>query len=513
MIIFTIYLLLFCFLIYKTSFFGILKDDVLNSSFFLAAFLIKVSAIGAFYLLYMKLYGNIQYSDTGNYYRDSKAIHNIAGADIKEFLKLMFGLSENGKGTLIFENYLRQTTTWDQSPEEILYNDNRLMLRFHALIHFISLENYYVHALFSCLLGFLGINWIYKTFKDIFKGKEIYFFLIWVLFPGVWFWTGALFKEGPALFLMGWLLIALKRIIILKHYSLKNLTMVITGIAMSFLFKPYLMIPVLIATVLFFTLKKFTNIRFGQKYVLAFLLLLLIGNYSCYVLFKKDAVKILTQRQRDFYDMSNGGLFLLGPDKFIRTAYDYSLLEIDSSRTEVKARIKSGVPYVYWEHSHQQDTLYNKSNTDTTTVYTLLYDVAKAHSTLHGPKLDGTWISFIKSIPYAVYIGTLKPLFFDARNTMDVLMSVETLIIALFLLCFLYNGFKRGFKDPHYIYFLSIVLLVLLLIGITSPNLGAIQRYRCLAIPFLLMASLLSSRITDPQILSNFFKTKAAQSN
>lgn len=511
MIIFTIYLLLFCFLIYRTSFFGILKDDSLNSRFYLAAFLIKVTAIGAFYILYTKLYGSIQYSDTGNYYRDSKAIHDIAGADPKEFIKLMFGFSENGKGTFIFENYLKQTTTWDQSSDELMYNDNRLMLRFHALLHFISGGNYYVHALFSCLLGFLGINWVYKAFKELFKGKEIYLFLIWVLFPGVWFWTGALFKEGPALFLMGWLLISLKRTIVLKRYSFKNALMALIGVTLSFLFKPYLMIPVLITTILFFVTGKLTRKNAGLKYTIALFIVLLAGNYSCYILFKKDAVKILSQRQRDFLDMSNGGLFLLGPDKFIRTPYNYELLRIDSSQTEVKAKLKAGVPYTYWEHSHQQDTLYCRSNTDTNTVYTLLYYVPKAHSTLHGPKLDGTWTSFIKAIPYAIYIGALKPLFFDARNTMDRILSFETLIILISILVFLYNGIRAGFRSAYYVYFISVVFLVLLLIGITSPNIGAIERYRCLVIPFLLMTALLSSTISDSEKLSIFFKNKRAE--
>jgi hypothetical protein len=457
----------------------------------------------------MKLYGSIQYSDTGNYYRDSKAIHDISNTSFKEFFKVIFGLTENGKGSFVFESYLKHTTTWDQSSEEIMYNDNRLMLRFHALIHFISLGNYYVHALFSCLLGFLGINWVYKTFKDSFKGKELYFFLIWVLFPGVWFWTGALFKEGPALFLMGWLLVSLKRTILLKKYSFKNSSMTLIGIVLSFLFKPYLMLPVMMATFLFFAALRFTRTGIAFKYIFAFSLMLLFGNLACSILFKKDAVKILSQRQRDFLDMSEGGLFLLGPDKFIRTQYDYSLLEIDSSQAEIKAKIKQGVPYTYWEHSHQQDTLYCLSNADTSTNYTFLYYVPRAHSTLHGPKLDGSWASFIKSVPYAEYICTLKPFFFDARNIPDVMSSLENLLILAAILFFLYSRLRHRSGNPYYCYFLSIPFLVFLFIGMTSPNLGAIERYRCLVVPFILITALLSSTINDPRMLSNFFKNKA----
>ena len=509
MILFFIYLIVLCVLIYKTSFFGILKDDVLNNKFFLSIFLIKISALGAFYFLYMKLYGSIQYSDTGNFYRDSLAIHNIAHSNFTEFIKLMFGLSNDGAGSFVFENFLKSTTTWDKAPGEILYNDNRLMLRMHALIHFISGSNYFVHALFSCFLSLIGINWIYKTFKAEFKHKEIYFFLIWVVFPGVWFWTSGLFKEGPALFLMGMLLISAKSVIADKKRNIKNLVMLYLAMILSIMFKPYLMLPLLVTTLVFYGVRNRTKVRAGLKYIMVTVILFLAANFSLQIVFGKDAVKILGERQRDFMDMSNGGLFLLGKDKFIRLAYDYNLVNVDSSNAIIKAKIKSGPPYMYWEHSHQQDTLYCKANADTITEYQLLYIVPKANATLTPPVLIKDWPSFLKSIPYALYICTLKPFFVDARNVMDIITSSENLIILLSLLLFIYNGIKSDFKNPHYVYFLSLVLIVLILIGSTSPNLGAIQRYRSLVMPFVLLTALLSSTINDPQKLCNFFKNKA----
>jgi len=98
-------------------------------------------------------------------------------------------------------------------------------------------------------------------------------------------------------------------------------------------------------------------------------------------------------------------------------------------------------------------------NTDTTSVYQLLYVIPKANSTLKPPVLIKDWISFFKALPFAMYITTLKPFFFDARNTMDLITSFENLLILLSLLWFVYNGVKNGFKNPHYIYFLSIVIL------------------------------------------------------
>lgn len=508
MIVFTIYLIVLCVLIYKTSLFGIVKDDILNKKFFLTVFLIKISSIAVFYIVYMKLYGSIYYSDTGNFFRDSKIIHNIAFSNFGEFFKLMVGLQEDGEGSYIFENFLKPTTTWDRSSSEILYNDNRLLLRWHALIHFISFGNYFVHALFSCFLSFIGINWIYKTFKEQFKDKEIYFYLIWVLFPGVWFWTSGLFKEGPALFLLGMLLISLKRVVSQRKYSVKNLVMLFIALQLSVAFKSYLMLPVLMATIVFFGVKNRTGRAVSLKYVMVLVLIFFAVNLTMRVVFNKDAVKLLADRQRNFIDVSNGGLFLWGDGKFIRTPYDFSLVKIDSAQTKVMAQIKAGTSYSYCELSHESDTLYCKGNTDTTSAYQLMYIIPRSNTTFK-PLISVTdWPSFLKAIPYSLYIATLKPFFFEVRGTIDVITSGENLLIILSLLWFIYNGIKHGFRDPYYVYFLSMAFMVLIIIGITSPNLGAMQRYRALIVPFILLTALLSSTIQDPQKLSIFFKTK-----
>lgn len=504
MIPFSIYFLILCYIIYRTHLFGIFKDATLNRRFFLFAFIIKILSLPAFYVVYMKLYSTIYYSDTGNFFRDSNVIHNIAFDNFTEFVKLMFGFQEDGEGTYIFK-FLEPTTTWDKTTDEILYNDNRLVLRFHALIHFISFGNYFVHALFSCFFSFLGINWIYKTFKDQFKDKELYFYLIWLIFPGVWFWTSGVFKEGPALFILGLLLISLKRVVLLRKYSVKNMLLLFIALQLSLAFKSYLMIPVLISTIIFFGLNNRTVKSIGLKYTVVLIGVFLLANLALYLSVKKDAVNILAERQRNFIDVSHGGLFLVNSEKFIRTEYDFSLIDTDSTQKQVKARVKPGVPYMYFMQTDMLDTLYCKSNTDTSW-YNLSYIIPKSNTTFQPLILLTDWPSFFLSIPYSLGVTILKPFFYDARNTIDIITSFENLILLLSLLWFIYNGIRNGFHNPYYIYFLSMVVMVLIIIGITSPNLGAIERYRALVVPFIMLTALLSSTIKDHSRLSKFFK-------
>lgn len=507
MIVFVLYCLLLVFFIYKNQCFGILRDDVLNKRFYLAAFTVKVSGLLFFYLVYTKLYGTVLYSDTYDYYRDSKVIFSIAQWDLGEFFKVMFGLQDDGPETQLFQNYLRLTSVWDESKDELLYNDNRLMLRFHALVHFISFGNYYVHALVCSFMGFLGINWIYKSFKQLFKGKEILLFSLWLLFPGLWFWSSAFLKEGPALFVMGMLSISFYRLIAINQITIKNILMFSVAILLSFLFKQYVMLPLCFFTLLFFIIlfrvkpKAFV----GIIYFLLITVSMVSMNIFVKVLKDKTIIQVLADRQRTFLDMSEGGLFLLDSTKFVRLPYDTTLIrsvgKINNDTAIVT--IRKGANYMYWEHSHQKDTLYCKSNADTLSVYKLFYVIRKAKATLPMQLQDGSLTSFSKASPYALYITLAKPLFFDARNSMDIMTSFENILIltAIGLILFFMLRFK--FYSPWLWYFLSIVIVVLLLIGITSPNLGAIQRYRVLVIPFLFMCALLLYR---GKWFSNSFK-------
>lgn len=510
MIAFVVYTLIILFLIYRNGFFGVLKDNTLNNSFFVSAFIIKLAGLAVFYLVYMKLYGRVDYSDTAHYFHDSKTIHSIAGWNFTEFMKLMFGFQDDGPDTELFRKFLKYTSVWDEDQDELLYNDNRLMLRFNALIHFISFNSYYVHALLSCLLSLIGITYIYKTFKFLFAGKEVYFMSVWILFPGLWFWSAGLFKEGPALFCMGILLFYLKKTLVEMDYRGLNILILSLFIVVSFSFKQYVLLPLMIFSVIYFVVYyKFSFIK--QKALIYLFALLLLGGAGSFVLKQihgKSVPEVLAARQRLFLDMSDGGIFLLDTVKFVRLPYDTNKIVrtryID--KEEKYARMKAGAKYMYWEHTHQQDTLYCNNNTDTVTEYREYYTVPKAKATLPVKQIEGTYFSLTKAIPLLLYFTLGKPFFFDARNIIDMVASFENILIALALIILVYCGFKNGGVGPWTVYLLSMVFIVLIIIGITSPNIGAIQRYRVMIVPFIFMCTLLVNGKKDSVLAGKYFK-------
>lgn len=512
MILFSLYFLFICLIIYKYDLFGICKDESLNRKFFLTAFVVKTAGIAAFHFVYSKIYGSINYSDTYNYFHESEILHAVAKWNFTEYLKLIFGFQDDSQNSELFKNFLRYTTVWDNDPAEAMYNDNRLLLRFHSIIHFISNHNYYVHALVSSLLAFIGMIWIYKAFSYSFRGKELLLFACWLLFPGLWFWSAAVLKEGPALWIMGMMLVSLKRIIKGKNYTLKNVMMLIVSAGLSVVYKQYVLFPVLLFSFIY-CLIEFKNafiLGKGFTYLIVLFILFVSTNGIVKLLKGKSLTEMLSQRQAMFMDMSDGGLFLLDKTKFIRLPYDTLLIKKIRTENEIDkiVSIRLGAKFAYCEHSHQQDTLYCMNNTDTLSEYLLYYSVPKAKSGIHLHPVGITLLDVIKSTPEVLYCTLFKPFFFDARNAMDMLASSENALILFSFILLIYYAVVNKNKNFAILYWLSCVLFVLIIIGITSPNIGAIQRYRVLVMPFLFIGTLFVSKVNDGAIAFKLFKNR-----
>lgn len=501
MIVTILYFLLFCFLIYRTRLFGLLKDDTLKPGFYLGMFLIKCTGLLAFYLVYEKLYGGIRYFDTWHFYHDSRLVYDIWTWDAGEFFKVMTGTYSDSPDAEVFKKFISNAEVWDKDPGETLYNDNRLVIRLHALLQFISFGQYWVHALFSCLFSLIGIHWIYKAFKWLFPGKEEILFLAWVLFPGMWFWSGNFLKEAPALLLMGGLLYTSKLIFIDKIRRLRTILPFVFCAWLCFFLKHYIMLPLLFFTLVFFIVHSSKLRRQLTVFFSGILILMLAGVLAFRIWTGRSLLNVLAYRQHTFVDASKGGIFLTDSVKFVRIAYDLSLVKLDSVRQPVLARIAAKVPMMYWEHSHQSDTLY-AVNSDTAAVYNLQYYIVPANATLYVPPLDGSFISLVKALPYALYNTLLKPFFYDARNVLDLLASLENLLLLLCILVWL-KGLMMRKSDPSWpVYFIVTALSIFIVIGLSSPNIGAIERYRALVAPFVLMAALYYSS----QNLLRFFR-------
>lgn len=132
-----------------------------------------------------------------------------------------------------------------------------------------------------------------------------------------------------------------------------------------------------------------------------------------------------------------------------------------------------------------------------------------ARSVVFIPELSSNLISFVKSAPYALYNSLLRPLPWDYSNFLSVPAIFEIMIIILLAVSGILFFKKPEGRISNFILFsVGFIINMSLLIGWTSPVLGAIVRYRIVILPFLIIV--LVSIIDGSQLKTalNKFKLK-----
>ncbi|MBK6521941.1 MAG: hypothetical protein IPG08_06215 [Sphingobacteriaceae bacterium] len=484
MIIAAIYLLIILFFIYKNGLFGIFIDKSISPTQFTLLFIFKCLAIPAFYYIYKIYYGGIENYDAGNFLRDSKIINDIFYESPFEYIKLMFGFENDAENTELFSKFISRTNNWDEGMSwRLFFNDNRSLLRIHSLIHFISFNSYYVHALTSCLLGYIGIGLIYRSLKQYFISKEIWLLGVFIFLPNLWLFSGALLKEPLVLLNVGLIFFFTDRLFDQKYFLLRKLTYLLLVMFIIYYLKPQVTFTIFSLYLSFKLVEVLVRKHKTLWYLGSVIVMVVLVNFSFLIFKDMSMLSFINKKQTEFYDVAKGGMFLKDSSKFVRVAYNKDLVKETSEKV---FKIKLGVPYDYWEDSHQTDTLHCASNTDTVTNYNLIYEIV--------PGRSGYAISNIQTTIGAV--GTIFQSIFKALGfpykfggLMNTVVSLEGLFLTLCLMLSIVGAFFV--RDRNILFFLilsSVFLLVLF--GIATPNLGAIVRYRCIIAPFIVLSVL-----------------------
>jgi hypothetical protein len=478
-----LYLLLLFWLIRHNGFFGLFNDSGISKKKFAVLFLLKTLAIPVFYLVYQKIYGGIEKFDSGKFYNDVKIINGIARTDIALYFKLLLGLQDDNPKSYDFL-MLSDTMNWDNGAiKDFFYNDNRVLIRIHSVLHFIAFGSYFVHALFDCFLSFVGINFIYKTFKEFFYGKEFAMLVILCFFPALWFYTGALLKEGITLFILGCTLYQSKKLIY-GSFRLIGMIWLMFLLFVSCLLKPYLLFFAAVYFSAFFIIYRLKANHKTIAFFSTIILFLFALNFSSRFAKHKSLKQAAVERQRIFAGVSKGGIFLYNNSRFIRIEYGSSQIKKVAHHPD-KYTIKKNIPFMYWK-SGSQDTLYCRANQDTLSAYDLAYIIPASNSNIAPPSGSQNIGTFLF---YSLYYTLAYPFFINVKSVL-LLASFENLII-LFSLIAVIIGFIKNKKEKFLpLAFLFFALLICLLIGATTPNSGAIFRYRGPAVVFILLSAL-----------------------
>lgn len=447
------------------------------------AFALKV-LIGLYFLfIYTNFYGNGTLSaDAGDFMAESKVLNNVFYESPVDYLKFLSGIGDNTK---LQHQYLLETNHWDAGAQALI-NDNKNILRIHSLIHFLSFNNPVIHVLFMCLFAIIGAkNLLIGLSARARLNKNLQFWIL-ILIPSAVFWTSGILKE-PLLFLGIGLLI---RGMLGKEGRKKQIIFILLGIFFLTAFKPYVLfsiIPAFLFLGFYAFLPKFK--------IIGALLILIILTTSVLTIFtekREQAVHLITRKQQDFRNIGKGGIFawngngfyyfkpsqfddLIIKDKHIILKKPLNATLIDPGGFE------SPIPINVRDDGQEWEIYFMRQ---------------ESRGYIEIPQIDDSFKQLLINIPTAIRNCLFRPYPNDPGSWLKYPAMLEIWLVFLFLLFAIFMRRKISGSDKATITALIIFILTLAtIIGLTTPVLGAIVRYR---IPIIIAIVIISILIIDP---------------
>jgi len=457
-----------------------IKVDFLTKKIFLLSFGVKLMYGFVFVLIFKYWYGNgILYGDAKNFLNDSKAISFIASDSIESYLKVLFGLINDESFEI--REFIQQTHIWTYVGKNELLNDNRLIIKLNSVIHLFSNGNVYIHSMIHSFLSFVGIIFIYLSFRELVKNKKI-FWLVLIILPSVSFWGASISKESIVifsigLFCFGWYKFHKKKYILSSFILLFSV--------MLFIFnKPHIgiiMIPIALLLV----------IGFLFKWNLKFLKIALVGVLVSFVLIiitpnKLNITEKLSFRQQEMINISEGGVIFNNDTAFFKFDYEFVDNFEKVNDTLIKVNVTTNGWYRLMDSYNVKPCRYEAS--DKSYKHYLTYEPSGSY--FEPIVINGSYINLFKSIPSVLIDVLIRPFPCDDGDILKIFCFLQNIILIIFLM---YSIVKRRVLSCNEKWVLVILILItffiILLIGWTTPIFGALVRYKMPVDLFLVIIS------------------------
>ena len=418
-----IYSLLFIFIIYKWKWF---RDEQVRNYIFIILFALKVIAGITAGEIYKQRYDG---GDTYCFFDDSKVITTSFFESKLDFLNIMIGNTDD----LEFMKKYGGMNCWYN--EDVVYNDSRTIIRFHAVMGLISGGYYNIHVIFIAFLSMMGLMALYKVTRLLTDQNPHLLMAAIFLVPGVIFWCSAASKESILIFAMGMFLYHCVRLLTVSKSVGNMIGMFLAG----FLFihiKAYLLIlitPCLLAfTWVHVTNQKYSLLKYGFIY-LSFGLLFFNAKY---LIQGFDPVEILLMKRMNFEAYANASPIDFG-----------SYIEL--------------------------------------------------------PEFTSDWGDLITVTPIAFFSVISRPYIWESSSILILFAALENILIFICMAIGLrYIKWDRMAINKNLLLFcIFFIFSVFTLIGLTSPVMGAIVRYKAPVLPFLMLIPLLITGVTTTRKL------------
>jgi len=398
-------------------------------------------------------------------------------------------------------------TGWNSNFDDSFYNNSRIIIVINFFIRFLSFNNPHVHILFFCFFSFIGLAAIFRAFHYHFPDrKRILIFSIFLV-PSVLFWTSGIYKEAVAILCVG-LLVFISDFGLKKSYTLKAAGILLLLFLSLFFLKIYILACLFPLLLIHFLITRTGSKRYIIKYILCFAILGVGFHLFSKISHRTNYYQLIADKQSKAISEASGGIFLVNDKNFVRLAYnDLGILIAQSDSTYT---ISDGNSYMSWKLDNMKDTTF-VSNSKDTAIYKMMYRIVPAKTVLPITKMEPTFWGAIKQIPFAILNVFLQPSLFNIKNMLQLFSWIENMwLLLLITLSVLFFDKKVLLQKEVFLFCLLFALLQYAMIGLTSPVVGAMVRYKVTALPFLFTICLLS--INQVKLLGKLKRAKNSDS-
>ena len=243
--------------------------------------------------------------------------------------------------------------------------------------------------------------------------------------------------------------------------------------------------------------------QFLLKYVFFFLSFIVVFHLLSKTNNRLNIYQLIADKQAKAISEAQGGIFLANDSNFIRLDYNDStalLLRPDSSYY-----IKSGSRFLSWKLDNMKDTTFISNSVDSAN-YKFLYSVRPANTVILLHRLKPKLSDLLFSLPLAVWNVLIHHTLFAIHSWLHLAAVIENLwILLIFILSIILIDKNIFAKKEIIIFCLFFSILIFSLVGITTPVVGAMLRYRSIGMLFFIPMCLV---LIDENKLKQFFSKK-----
>ena len=494
------YTALFVWIIRKWHF---LRCWPLNKDVATCIFILKILAGIVLTLIYTYYYKVRVEADIFKFFDDSKYIYNALFINPLHYIQLVFGINADAD---YLQAYTTGTKFWAiQSPayQEFMstenfnfFNAHRFITRFNAIVRIFSFGHFTVHTIFMSFLSFLGLMAFFKTLYPFLSKKSFGLITAVFLMPAVVFWSSGVLKEGFIFLALGLLVYAFFNAVHNSLFNIKNLILLFAASLFLIFLKYYVFIVLIIPMISYFIAHRIKIKRvlyiYLIGYITVFFIMILLSSFTK----TTGPLKILADKQSEQIKEAYGGTYCIYNNEIIKEIVyfppDVELQKtvIDSSRHIFT--IQEGIwAYNYKDGKLTGDSLLINAAALENAYFYEVYSRPRAGSCINIPTLKPELVSFIKALPVALFNAFFRPHLFDINNVFALIAATENLFVLMLFLSLIFFG-KIDKEKLNLVLFMTFsVLSLFLIIGLTTPVLGNIVRYKAPFMPFLYVIYLL----------------------